>query len=370
MPEQPSDVNVKEPEVSDQEPEVSDQEPEVSDQEPAVEVPRDIVWTEVVGMDPLPEYPYIAHGSDDEEGTEPDEEKSGEASPAGEEHEEGVSYGLADGDYEQIAGRNDDERSLSEVEERIRKRQEEKDEKTRRSKVRFWSILAAALLALGFFLLTMTGVFTVEYIEVRGNSYFTSEEIINIGHAVPGKNLIYHPEKKEIVGYLVQNPYIKSAKVRRKLPSTLVIEVEERKEACIFRYDDDFLVLDSDGVLLKKTRTEPQLTVVSGMVVNKIKLGEVIGTTDPGMFNNTMRILRAMEDGDMYFIRIEMGEEKSVRAYIYESFLVKGTCDTLVENLENGHLHMIVEKLFDDDITRGSIILNEDGTASFQPGLK
>ena len=261
---------------------------------------------------------------------------------------------------------------IKEIKKRIRERKKEKKRKARRRKTVFWTALSIIALTVAGFIFSLSGFFTVDSIEVQGNSHFTSEEIINIAHAVPGHNLLYNPGSKTITDYLEQNPYIKSASVLRKLPSTLVIVVEEREEAISFNYDDDYLIMDDEGILLKKTRTEPKVTSVSGLVVTRLRLGDTVGTENQQMFSRLLRLVRAMKAADMYFVSIDMTgyeEDMSVKAYIYDKLVVKTDYESLVTNLKNGRLHKIVEKLFEDDIRRGTITFGEDGSASFEPGI-
>ena len=258
------------------------------------------------------------------------------------------------------------------IKRKIIERKKEKIRKARNRRIRFWTILILLVAAVGSFIFSISGFFTVDSIEVRGNKHFTAEEIINIGHAVPGHNIIYDPGKQEIIDYLEQNPYIKTADVTRKLPSTLVITVNERAEACAFRYDDDYLVMDDQGILLKKTRTEPKITMIKGLVVTKLKLGEKIGTEDPKLFGNVLKIIRSMKAADLYFVTLDMTNYENdyqVRAYIYDNLVVRSDLNSLIENLDNGRLHKITDKLFEDGVSRGTIILGDDGSASFEPGL-
>lgn len=258
------------------------------------------------------------------------------------------------------------------IKEKIRERKREKIRKARARRIRFWTIFIFLIASIGAFIFSISGFFTVDSIEVKGNNHFTAEEIINIAHAVPGHNLIYNPDKQEIIDYLEQNPYIKSAEVTRKLPSTLVITVHEREQACAFKYDDDYLIMDDEGILLKKTRTEPMITMLKGFVVNKMKLGEPIGTDDPRMFTNTLKLIRDTRAADLYFVRIDMTsyeEDSQVRAYIYDNLVVRSDYDSLITNLGNGRLHKVVEKLFEDGVKRGAIIIGEDGSISFEPGI-
>jgi cell division protein FtsQ len=229
-------------------------------------------------------------------------------------------------------------------------------------------VTAAVLMAIVFgFFFSISGFFTVDSIEVEGNDHYTSEEIINMAHAVPGRNLIYHTNKTEIIDYLEQNPYIKSADVVRKLPSTLLIVVNERTESMAFKYDDEYLVMDSEGILLRKSRSLPLTTLVEGMIVNKIKLGEVVGTEDKDKANKAIKLISSMTAADLYFVKVDMSNNKRVKAYIYDNLLVRADYDTMMTNINNGHLHKVVENLFEQGIKRGTITFDEDGSASFMP---
>jgi cell division protein FtsQ len=146
-----------------------------------------------------------------------------------------------------------------------------------------------------------------------------------------------------------------------------VIKVTERKERMAFKYDDDYLVMDEDGILLKKTRNKPKTTVIQGLVVSKIKLGEKVGTENSKVMDKALDLIDMMIKSDMYFVKIDLSKEKTVKAYIYDTLVVKTDFDTLMTNMENGRLHLVVEKLFSEGIERGTITFLDDGSASFMP---
>ncbi|MBR0380470.1 MAG: undecaprenyldiphospho-muramoylpentapeptide beta-N-acetylglucosaminyltransferase [Mogibacterium sp.] len=308
----------------------------------------DIIYRTVCGIEPPSE-------TEEEEGT--DETGGVQQTPSLTEEELAQTlYGLPP-----------EHEELGELKDRIAARRQEKDRKRKSFRTKFYVVTITLLVSIAAALLSLSPVFTVDSIEVRGNSHYTTEEIINMAHAVPGKNIIYNANKEEITSYLEQNPYIKSARVSRRLPSTLVIKVRERQEKFAFRYDDDYLIMDEDGILLKKTRNKPNQTMVEGNVVNRIKLGEPLGTEDERLFRETVDLIKATSKADLYFVRIDMSSRNKVRAYIYDTLLVRTDYDSLMTNLKNGRLHQIVEKLFDDGIRRGTITFNEDGSASFMP---
>ena len=256
-----------------------------------------------------------------------------------------------------------------EIAERIRLRKIEAERKRRRHKRAMITGVVLAVLALTALILSFTPIFTVDSIEVKGNTHYSADEIISMGHAVPGKNLIYKADKAVIQKYLEQNPYIKSAEVNRKFPSTLVINVKERTPVMTIRYDDDYLVLDGEGILLQKSRTKPKLTIIEGNIIKKIKLSQQLGTTDETQMRKTIDLVQAMSDNDLYFVKIDMTDKYSIKAYVYDTLIVKNDYETLVENIKNGKLHLVLDKLFSESIKRGTITFNEDGTSTFMPGF-
>ena len=284
----------------------------------------------------------------------PGEESGGEAAPGA--SGKTTRYGLPV-----------DHPGMGELAQKQEARRRYKQQKKNRFRTRFYVFLTVLMFGIFWLGLSNSPIFTIDSIVVQGNSHFTAEEIINMGHATPGRNIIYKANIKETKEYLENNPYIKTAEIKRRLPSTLVIKVTERQERMAFKYDDDYLVMDEDGILLRKTRNVPMTTIIQGVVVSKIKLGEQIGTENGKLLDRTIGLIKKMISSDLYFVRVDMSKEKTVSAYIYDTLVVKADYDTLMTNMENGRLHLVVEKLFEDNIERGTITFEEDGSASFMP---
>ena len=242
-----------------------------------------------------------------------------------------------------------------------------KKRKKNRFITRFYVFLTILFFGIAWFLISNSGLFTIDAVEVKGNSHYTAEEIINMGHVSTGRNIIYKANIKETKEFLENNPYIRHAEVRRRLPSTLVIRVVEREERFAFKYDDDYLVMDEEGILLKKSRNKPMTTIVQGIVVSKIKLGEKIGAENSKRMDMVIDLIKMMMKSDLYYVSVDISSEKKIMAYVYDTLVVKADYDTLMTNMENGRLHLVLEKLFEDGIERGTITFGEDGTASFIP---
>lgn len=226
-------------------------------------------------------------------------------------------------------------------------------------------IIIAIIITLG---VLATSIFNINQIDVEGNKYYSDDEVINMAHATIGKNLIYKSGAKEIKNYLNQNPYIEEVKISKKLPSTLVINVKEREQIAAIVYGDEYLVIDENGLLLRKTDTEPKLTLLTGIKVTKVELGEVVETEEPKLLTNALKLIGSAKDGDLYFTQIKMSE-LYIRAYIYESLVCIGTIDDFVDTIDKYRLQQVIDALFKKGIKRGTITLSKDGYASFSPSV-
>ena len=215
---------------------------------------------------------------------------------------------------------------------------------------------------------SLSSFFTVDTIDVQGNKYFTDEEISNMAHASTGQNIIYKLNKGNMLNYLEKNPYIEEARVYRKLPSTIVINVKERIQIAALTYGDQFLIIDNKGTLLRITKTKPKLTIVTGFKVKKVKLGEPVEVNSPALFKELLSLLKSMEAGDVYFTKINI-TELFITANVYDSLVVKSKYKDLKDNIDKGRLHKVLDELFKRNIKRGTITISSDGYASFTPEL-
>lgn len=268
-------------------------------------------------------------------------------------------------DEEQTLSEEEDDPAKEEVLADIEARRGKRRKKNPHFATKFLVGIALVIAGIAF---SCSSFFTVDNIEVEGNKYFSDEEILNMAHAEVGHNIIYKSGKGDIVRYLEKNPYIAEARVYRKLPGTLRISVKEREQLAAVTYDAKYLIIDREGRLLRKTETEPKLTIVTGFKVKNLKLGEVVEVSNTKMFEEMLSVLKAMEDGDLYFTRIEMSD-LYIKAYVYETLVVKGKYKDLKPALDKGRLKKILEELFARSIERGTVTITSDGYASFVPGV-
>jgi hypothetical protein len=103
---------------------------------------------------------------------------------------------------------------------------------------------------LGYRYLTTSPRFAIAAIEVRGNATLTPDEIRGLLTARIGDNVFTTDVRAEAAA-LRAEPWIARADVRRELPDTLVVEIEERTAAAVVALDATYLA-DARGVPFRR----------------------------------------------------------------------------------------------------------------------
>ncbi len=242
---------------------------------------------------------------------------------------------------------------------------ERKKRKKKHYLVRFLVFLG---ICFGFYFFISSSFFTVNTITVENNDYYSDEEIVTMANVKTGVNIFFDIDKSDIIDRLKEEPYFAEIDVKRKFPNNLIIQVKERKQVAAFAYGDQYVVIDAEGVILKKTDIEPKLTLLKGLTISKLKVGEQVDAEEKVALRNTLKMLEAMEDGDIFFKKIIMSKVL-IKAYIYDTLICKGTPKQMLSAIESGDLQKVLNKLFKSDTKRGTITLGSNNYVSFSPAL-
>lgn len=228
------------------------------------------------------------------------------------------------------------------------------------------------LLFLGVLVLIYFGLsssyFNIKHISVSGNHYYTDQEVINMADAKKGKNIFFEAGKKDIIKRLEKDPYFEEVKVKRSLPSTLKLVVKERVQTAAVAYGNQYVVIDNEGNVLRKTGVMPKVTLLTGLTISKMEVGSPIEVEEKETLDTTLKMLHAMVKGDIFFKKIDFSK-MLIRAYIYDNLIVKGKPQQLMDAINSGDLQKVVSDLFDDGISRGTINIGGNDYMSFSPDI-
>lgn len=112
-----------------------------------------------------------------------------------------------------------------------------------------WTLLltfATLLLAAGAYRLSYSGLFDAKVIRINGESHLSQDQITELAGLVLGVN-VFHFDTKTAVERLTSEEWIKSAEVRKELPSTIVVDVVERRPIAVINAADVRYLVSPDG---------------------------------------------------------------------------------------------------------------------------
>ena len=112
--------------------------------------------------------------------------------------------------------------------------------------------------------------FTMRRVEIRGAERVPRLAVYNVAFDQPSMAMP-QLDLGAIRARLLRFGWVKEARVHRRLPDTLVIDIIERRPAAIWQHERRLALIDSEGVVLEPVRIEamPELPIVIGPGANR-----------------------------------------------------------------------------------------------------
>jgi cell division protein FtsQ len=113
--------------------------------------------------------------------------------------------------------------------------------------------------------------FGIKTLVVDGNERLSQDEIATLGGIEMGKNL-FSFDTRGAERAIVKNPWVSTAKVTRELPTTLKIELVERKAAAFAVLGEKLFLVTQSGEPFKQVKPEDptDLPVVTGITASEL----------------------------------------------------------------------------------------------------
>lgn len=168
----------------------------------------------------------------------------------------------------------------------------------------------------GTYYLLQSDLMNLKEITIEGNEQVQAEEIINISNLVTNRS-IFKYNLKEMEKDIESLSYIKNAKVQRKFPSTITIEVKEREEYAIIPYMGSYIYIDQENIVLKATDSyiANDHILITGVEFKGFKVGEKIDTANDKVFKAAMDLLKAAKMTSIFDMisEINLSDENNLR---------------------------------------------------------
>ncbi|HEX4738445.1 MAG TPA: cell division protein FtsQ/DivIB [Allosphingosinicella sp.] len=112
--------------------------------------------------------------------------------------------------------------------------------------------------------------FTLKHVEIKGAVHVPKLDVYNIAfdQAEPAMPLVDLEATRQ---RLLRFGWIHDARVSRRLPDTLVVDIVERKPAAIWQHNQQLALIDIDGVVLEPVKLDamPDLPLIIGPNANQ-----------------------------------------------------------------------------------------------------
>lgn len=212
--------------------------------------------------------------------------------------------------------------------------------------------------------------FKADHIEVSGNTRYSSEEIVDASGVNIGENLFFL-NKYEAASRITQNlSYVESARISRRLPSTLCIQVDECDHAVAVEQKGELWLLCYNGKVADTVavKDKADYAMLTGLILQEPEVGQMMATDSEhaGKQETLLSLLKILHGKSMLedVQEIHLEDDAHITLRYLKRFDVQmlWTADF---DYKMEYLKAVIERLEDNE--KGIIDLTQEGKASFIP---
>jgi len=235
-----------------------------------------------------------------------------------------------------------------------------------RGRFKYVVLLFIICIFMAFFL--SSSFFQIKFIAVNGNNNVTREEIIKLSSIYYGEN-IFRINKRNSMKSIFQNPYVKMIKIKRVLPSRVIIEIIEREIMAYVPYVGSYLNIDEEGMILEINPAikHLDLPVVKGLKFETFKVGELLNIENEEQFSTTTMLIKEIKNAGMLELvsEIDISNLSNIRLKIKEGIKANlGGADNM--DYKISFVRSIIEDVRKKNL-KGTIEMSHNGNPVFKP---
>lgn len=175
-----------------------------------------------------------------------------------------------------------------------------KKRKRKRKRASYYTLF---YILFGFFgiivlaILSLTILFPIKSINVKGNSIYTNKQIIEAGGIEIGSNIISTDFKKVNDLITKRLPYIDKVEVKRNFDLTVTLNVTAAKPFAQFEQADGYYLINSSGKCIELLQKKYQgIPIIRQAKVDETQPGEIINIKDSEQFDALMMLNGYLKD--------------------------------------------------------------------------
>ena len=177
----------------------------------------------------------------------------------------------------------------------------------------FLIFFLSLLIIAGIVGVLLSPIFTIKSVEIKGMQVTTEESLKDLLAIEDGTNIFIETNGK-IKDALKKNPYIDEVRIKRQLPSKLIITVKEREIAYLIEVEGKFAYINSQGYIIDTNREKlDNVIILEGYEtsVESIIAGEKLCKLDISKLNDVAQIIKYAKNYDILSIITKINISKS-----------------------------------------------------------
>ena len=157
-------------------------------------------------------------------------------------------------------------------------------------------------------------LFTFQRLDLNGNSYLNSDDVMEIGRIQKGTPL-FQLKTDEITQNLMHDLRIESAVVRRRLPDTIEIDITERVPVATAICDYGYIDFDRQGKVIHSYRSLHKMPIplITGTTLHDLYIGD--DNKDEQVAQILMFLQKLNADALNQISEINMANPEQITAY-------------------------------------------------------
>ncbi len=192
-------------------------------------------------------------------------------------------------------------------------------------------------------LLFFLPVFGITDIQINGNELFTDEMVKAVINN--NNNNIFAFNGGKAIKEMEKSNYIKKVQITKKLPHTLVVDIEENKVRGYVEFTGSYLYLSDNGLVIdvRSDMVKPA-PIIMGLQFATFTLGEPIETDNPEAFEAMISLSEMFEKYELMndVLKVDISDPENIKFYCDNVQVIYGENDgstnrllTLIEILKN-----------------------------------
>lgn len=194
--------------------------------------------------------------------------------------------------------------------------------RVRKRQLAFFRVLFLVVVgAISSFYFLQSSFWSVDTVLVDGNRYIEEEEILQLA-SIPHELNIFKMDLKRGEERILIHPLVKKVSLSRKLPRTILIDIEERSPVIILPADGSFYEVDEQGVIIRKIAavSNAKLPLVTGLQMENVELGFQI---PPDFLEEALVIIEELPKEILRLVtEINLSQQNTVYLHTLDDILI------------------------------------------------